>query len=161
MIGLATLNAKSYAQDTPNAASSLPAIETVAATPTPTPTATPEEPTATPTPVSFDDAAKIILDRLDAADEYIAKLETSSAAVDDRLSLEKQRTALLESIKDAQAAQIEALKRQIEAGQKIEADKEKIIVAQDARIKKLEKRRGGGFLSGLAVGIVIGKFIPL
>jgi septal ring factor EnvC (AmiA/AmiB activator) len=148
MIVLAMLSAKSYGQDTPGAVSSLPKDEPVAAA------------TPTPTPVTFDDAAKLILDRLDAADEYIAKLEQSGAAVEDRLALEKQRTGLLASIKDAQAAEIAALKKQIEAGQKIENEQAKVIDAQDTRIKKLEKKKGGGFLKGLAVGIIVGKFLP-
>lgn len=106
--------------------------------------------------LTFDDAAKLALDALDAAEAYINKLESEGIALEDRLTLEKERTKILTALNAAKDAQLAALEREKVAQLKIDEEKDNIIKVQAERIATLEKKKGGGFLKGFGIGFVAG-----
>lgn len=134
------LSALSYAQDGPSGASSLPSVS------------------PTPVAVSFEDAAKLTLDQLDAAESYVRKLEVEKAVADERLGIEKERTRLQASIIEAKDAQLTANAKEKEAMVAIDAERDKKDKAKDKRIADLEKKKGGSFVKGFGVGFVTGFF---
>lgn len=128
------LSGMSYAQDSKHAASSLP----------------------NEARLSFEDAFTITLNQLDSAETYVKKLEFEKAVSDERLSLEKERSNLLEAQLKIKDERLAANEREKQAGAIIEAEKDKQLKINDERIAKLEKKKGGGFFKGFGVGFVAG-----